>query len=146
MHSFEETRVVPYDGVLIHSVVMDIEKYPEFLPWCDSAEILVSNDEYLRAKLGLSFKIFNESYVSHVCSKFENDVYTITVDGISGPFEYLKNIWEIKMLNNCSEVKFSIAFKMKSAILDSAIGVVFSSVIKEVMDSFEKRLVMLSSQ
>ena len=110
MRSFQETRIMPYDAGLIYNIVMDIEKYPQFLPWCSSAVILSKNEEYLTAKLVVEFKNFSESYVSKVFSHQTSEGYDIEVQAISGPFRYLRNIWQIKSLNNASEVKFSIDF------------------------------------
>lgn len=144
MHSFRETRVMPYDARFIYDIVMDIEKYPQFLPWCSSATILLKKKEYLTAKLAVEFKNFSKSYVSKVFSHQTPEGYNIEVQAISGPFRYLKNIWQIKSLNNASEVKFSIDFEFKSSIIDMLIGVVFSTATEKMIVAFEARAKELS--
>ncbi len=144
MRSFQETRIMPYDAGLIYNIVMDIEKYPQFLPWCSSAVILSKNEEYLTAKLVVEFKNFSESYVSKVFSHQTSEGYDIEVQAISGPFRYLRNIWQIKSLNNASEVKFSIDFEFKSIIMDILIGIVFSTATEKMIVAFEARAKELS--
>lgn len=144
MHSLNKIKIMPYDANLIHSIVMDIENYPKFLPWCSSATILSQEKEYISAKLTIRFKAFSESYVSKVISHKTDDGYEIKVEAISGPFKYLKNIWDIKSLNNCTEVKFFIDFEFKSRILDIAIGGFFSNVTEKMIAAFEARAKELS--
>ena len=144
MRSFQETRIMPYDAGLIYDIVMDIEKYPQFLPWCSSAVILSKREEYLTAKLVVEFKNFSESYVSKVFSRQTLESYDIEVQAISGPFRHLRNIWQIKSLNNASEVKFSIDFEFKSIIMDMLIGIVFSTATEKMIVAFEARAKELS--
>lgn len=146
MHSMDETRVMPYDADLIHSIIMDIENYPKFLPWCSSATILSQKEEYISAKLTIAFKSFSESYVSKVSSRKIDGGYEVEAVAISGPFKHLKNIWQVKSLNNCSEVKFSIDFEFKSMILDMVIGVFFSTATEKMIAAFETRAKELSIQ
>ena len=144
MHSLNETRVMPYDTDLIHKIIMDIENYPTFLPWCSSAMILSQNEEYLSAKLTIAFKSFAESYVSKVSSRKIDDGYEVEAVAISGPFKHLKNVWRVKSLNNHSEVKFFIDFEFKSRILDMVMGVFFSTVTEKMIVAFETRAKELS--
>ncbi len=144
MHSFKETRLMKHDADLISTIVMDIEKYSDFLPWCTSAIILSKSENIITAKLEVSFKGVSESYVSRV-EKIQNlDHCLITTEAISGPFRYLKNSWHIKQLENASEVNFSIDFEFKSTILDMVIGLIFSAATKKMIAAFEDRANKLS--
>lgn len=144
MHSLQETRVMPYKAKLINEIVMDIEKYPEFLPWCKKAKIIEENDSFLTAELFLEFKGFTESYVSKVITNAKNGNYYIEVVAISGPFKLLKNVWAIKQLDNGAKVDFSIDFVLKSRILDMIVGMVFSAAVEKMVGAFEARADKLS--
>lgn len=144
MHSFQETRVMPYKAKLINEIIMDIEKYPEFLPWCKKAKIIEKNNDFLTAELFLEFKGFTESYVSKVITNTKNDNYCIEVVAISGPFKLLKNAWAIKQLDNGTKVDFSIDFVLKSRILDMIVGMVFSAAAEKMVGAFEARANKLS--
>lgn len=145
MHSFQETRVMPYKANLINKIIMDIEKYPEFLPWCKKARIIERNEDFLTAELFVEFKGFTESYVSKIVTSSEKENYYIEVVAISGPFKLLKNIWAIKQLDNGTKVDFSIDFAFKSRILDMIIGMVFSVTAEKMIGAFEARADKLSS-
>ena len=135
---------MPYEAGLINDIIMDIEKYPEFLPWCKKARIIEKNDHFLTAELFVEFKGFTESYVSKVITSLENDSYCIEVVAISGPFKLLKNIWTIKQLDNGVKVDFSIDFAFKSRILDMIIGMVFSIATEKMIGAFEDKADELS--
>lgn len=144
MHSFKETRFMKYDAALISEIVMDIEKYSDFLPWCTSAVILSRDENVITAKLEVSFKGVSESYVSRVEKTQGINDYLIKAEAISGPFRYLMNSWHIKQLENGSEINFSIDFEFKSTILDMVIGLIFSAATKKMIAAFEDRANKLS--
>ena len=144
MHSYSKNKIMLYKAELIKEIIMDIENYPRFLPWCSSATILSREEEHLLAKLDISFKGFSESYVSKVLCTTIGKNYQIDVEAVSGPFKYLRNIWEIKNLNNTSEVNFSIDFEFKSRILDMVIGMIFTSATEKMVVAFETRAQKLS--
>lgn len=135
---------MPYKANLIREIIMDIEKYPEFLPWCKKAKIIAKNDDFFTAELFLEFKGFTESYVSKVMTSSENGSYCIEVVAISGPFKLLKNIWTIKQLDNGTKVDFSIDFVLKSRILDMIVGMIFSVATEKMIGAFEARANELS--
>ena len=132
MHSFKETRVMPYEASLINDIIMDIEKYPEFLPWCKKARIIEKNDDFLTAELFVEFKGFTESYVSKVITNSENNNYYIEVVAISGPFELLKNIWSIKQLDNGAKVDFSIDFAFSKELFNDKASLTFN--VRDLLD------------
>ncbi|MBA2628553.1 MAG: type II toxin-antitoxin system RatA family toxin [Rickettsiaceae bacterium] len=146
MHSFKETKLMQHDAELLSEIVMDIEKYSEFLPWCSSAVILSKEDNLIVAKLEISFEGFAESYISRVAKEQIDNNYLITTEAISGPFRYLKNSWHIKQLQNGSEINFSIDFEFKSTILDLLIGLIFSVATKKMIAAFEDRANRLSQR
>ena len=135
---------MPYKADLIDQVIMDIEKYPEFLPWCQKARIISKSDDFLTADLCVEFKGFTENYVSKVNRDAKNGEYYIEVVAISGPFKLLRSIWSIKQLDNGAEVDFSIDFQFKSRILDMVIGMVFSATTEKMIGAFEARADELS--
>lgn len=128
-----------HDADIIEQIIMDVEKYPEFLPWCSAASILEQDDNSMIALLEISFKGFKENYKSKVKKDANSDGCQISVDAISGPFRYLKNVWNIKELENGVEVIFSIDFEFKSTILDMIVGVIFSTAAKKMIAAFENR-------
>ena len=139
MHSFRENRAVPYSAEIINQVILDVEKYPEFLPWCKSAKIISKESDYFIAELEIVFKGFAEKYKSRIIPTKEQSFYSIKVEAISGPFKYLTNNWKIRTVEKGSEVDFDINFQFKSKMLDMVMGIVFSIATKKMINAFEMR-------
>lgn len=144
MISFQETRFLPNNALFIKDIVTDIEKYPEFLPWCKNATILKKHNSIMTAELFLEFNGFAESYVSRIITSVKHDAYYIEVVAISGPFKFLKNIWKITQTGNKTQVYFSIDFSVRSRILEMLISSVFSIATKKIIGAFQTRANKLS--
>jgi len=126
-------------------MVMDIEKYPEFIPWCLDSKIQTSNDKGSKieiiADLTIGKNFFNETYKSFVI--YEKSLNTISVTNIDGPLKHLKNEWSFREKGNNSEVDFYIDFELKNKILNLFMIKFFDIGLKKVADSFEKRALKL---
>lgn len=145
MHKFQDSRLLKYDAKIVRDVILDIEKYPEFLPWCSKATIISSNglgtnEGEVVAVLDITFKGMSESYTSKVNFRTEKDNFFINVDAIKGPFRKLTNKWQIFSIKDGCKVDFFIDFEFKSKILDMVIGMVFNAATVKMINSFEKRV------
>lgn len=141
MPSLNRTKILPHNAKKIYDLVMDIEKYPEFLPWCKNARITkVISENNLQADLLINFKNFFEKYSSNVVHTQNGDVYEVNVKAISGPFKNLENRWKILKIDeeNC-QVDFFIEFEFNSIFLGKMIGMIFERATEKMMDAFEER-------
>ena len=141
MPNFHETKSFFYSAHQIHELIMDIEKYPEFLPWCRQAKIIERfSSNHLTADLLISFKNFFEKYRSDVKHGKCDGVYFVETKAIEGPFKNLFSSWKIRELegNKC-EVDFFIEFQFNSFFLEKMIGGVFEKAALKMMKSFEDR-------
>jgi coenzyme Q-binding protein COQ10 len=142
MPTLTQKKILPYSAQKIHELLMDIEKYPEFLPWCKQAKIIERiSDKNLHADLLVNFKNFFEKYRSDVKhGKIADDIYFVDVEAIQGPFKKLINQWKIRDLKdgNC-EVEFFIDFEFNSIFLSKIIGAIFERAVEKMMSAFEER-------
>jgi len=126
-------------------MVLDIEKYPEFVPWCLNAKIYSKNDKRnkieIKAGLTIGKRFFNETYKSFVT--YDKFVQSIHVANVDGPFKYLENKWFFKKLGNNSEIDFHIDFELKNKILNLLMIKSFDIGLKKIADAFEKRAIEL---
>ena len=122
-------------------MVLDIEKYPEFIPWCLNGKIHTKKNKdniiEIIADLTIGKSFFNETYKSLVIFNKKKD--SIIVTNIDGPLKYLDNKWFFKKLDNYSEVDFHINFELKNKILNLLMIKTFNVGLKKIADSFEKR-------
>jgi len=122
-------------------MVLDIERYPEFVPWCLDGKIYSKDDNGNKIKIiadltiGKSF--FNETYKSLVI--YDKSLEVINVTNMEGPLKHLKNQWFFKQNGINSEVNFHVDFELKNKILNLLMVNFFDVGLKKIADAFEKR-------
>ncbi|MCY4302188.1 MAG: type II toxin-antitoxin system RatA family toxin [Aestuariivita sp.] len=141
MPTHSEARRLPYTARQMFNLVADIEKYPEFLPWCSEARIRSRTQSgtvsLLDADLVISFKIYREQFGSRVTLSEENG--KITTENLRGPFKFMKSHWMFRDVDGGCEVTFDVDFEFRNALLRRIIGVVFNEAMQRVVRAFEKR-------
>jgi len=122
-------------------MVLDIEKYPEFVPWCIGAKIYTKNDKgdkiEITADLTIGKSFFKQTYKSFVIYDKSKD--SIHVTNIHGPLKHLENKWFFRKIDNNSEVEFHVDFELKNEILNILMQKSFDIGLKKIADAFEKR-------
>ena len=122
-------------------MVLDIEKYPEFVPWCLDSKVYEKKDKgdtvEIIADLTIGKSFFNETYKSFVTYNKSTD--TIYVTNIEGPLKYLENKWFFKDLGDSSEVEFQVDFELKNKILNLLMNKSFDLGLIKIADAFQKR-------
>ena len=141
MPQLTQIRVLPYSAKEIYDLVMDIEKYPEFLPWCKQVKITdIISDKNLHADLLINFKSFFEKYSSNVEHQKTENGYEVNVVETKGPFKFLVNRWKIREVESKKcEVEFFIEFEFNSIFLTKMIGAIFEKAAEKMIEAFEKR-------
>ena len=122
-------------------MILDIEQYPQFVPWCLEAKIHEKNESKdfieIKADLKVGKKFINETYSSLVLYSKKNDL--ITVINTQGPLKYLKNEWKFKEINNKTQLDFNIDFELKNNFLNMIMKKYFNFGLNKIIDAFEKR-------
>ncbi|MAH03009.1 MAG: ubiquinone-binding protein [Candidatus Pelagibacter sp.] len=122
-------------------VVLDIEKYPEFVPWCLGGKIHTiidkGNKVEITADLTIGKSFFNETYKSFVI--YDKSADSIHVTNIGGPLKHLENKWTFRQTGDSSEVDFHVDFELKNKILNILMIKTFDLGLKKIADAFEKR-------
>jgi len=130
-------QILPYTPEQLFDLVANIEKYPEFLPWCRAARIIERGDNAFLGELIISFSHLSERYTSRVVLSRPG---SIDVTMVKGPFEHLINRWKFTSTKDGgTEVDFFLDFKFRSRILERLIGGVFSKATAKMTDAFRAR-------
>jgi coenzyme Q-binding protein COQ10 len=136
-----ETRILPYTAERMYEIVADIERYPDFLPWCEELEVLERESEgklkYINAEMTIGYGGFHESYVSRV--QLDRPALMIEARHVKGPFKRLDTRWRFVPLDNGSEIHFLIVFAFKSTLLSGVANVAFGYVASRMAESFIAR-------
>ena len=123
------------------NLVLDIEKYPEFVPFCLNAHVYEKKNEgditSIIADLTIGKGPFKDTYKSDV--KFNKIDSTIKVTNIGGPLNHLNNTWEFKEQENGTEISFDIDFEIENKFLNIVMTKSFQFGLDKIADAFQKR-------
>ena len=122
-------------------LVLDIEKYPKFVPFCIDAKIYEKKLEkdllFIVADLTIGKGIFKDTYKSDVkYDKLDNTIYVTNIDG---PLRYLENIWKFTEKDNITEVSFDVDFELKNKFLNILMTKSFNHGLNKIADAFQNR-------
>lgn len=133
-----EQRFAPYGPRQMFELVADVEKYPEFLPWCALARVLKRQENRFEAELVIRYKQFSESYVSDVrlTPPAEDGVAAIDVVQTRGPFLHLQNYWKFTPQDQGTLIDFTLDFQFRSKILQMMIGAFYAKAAEKMVAAF----------
>ena len=122
-------------------LVLDIEKYPEFVPFCLGSHIYERNKEgnqtLIIADLTIGKGPFKDTYKSDV--KFNKEDSTINVTNIGGPLNHLENNWSFNETKVGTEISFDIDFEIENKFLNVLMSKSFEFGLNKIADAFQKR-------
>ncbi|MBK8009337.1 MAG: type II toxin-antitoxin system RatA family toxin [Rhizobiales bacterium] len=143
MNSYRTTRRVKHSAAKMFDLVADVEKYPEFVPMCESLHIRKRSGEaegveIIIADMTVAYKIIRETFSSRVT--LDRPKLSVLVEYLDGPFSHLENRWRFRPENEkVSEVDFYIAYEFKSKMLGMVMGALFDSAFRRFAEAFERR-------
>ena len=140
MPTFSEERHLPYSQQQIYELVADIERYPEFLPWCTACRVIKRENQLIEADLLVGFKMLRERFTSRVTLSAPN---SIQVEYLDGPFRYLNNHWIFKPTEDGCVIEFFIDFEFRSRLLQRLIGPLFNETVRRMVSAFDNRALAL---
>ena len=145
MPSASIKKKIPCSKKNLVEMVLDIEKYPEFVPWCLEGKIHEKTDKgdtiAIKADLTIGKSFFKDTYKSFVIYNKSED--SIHVTNIDGPLKHLENEWFFRQDGDSSEVEFNVDFELKNKILNVLMIKSFDLGLKKIADAFEKRAIQL---
>ena len=122
-------------------LVLDIEKYPEFVPFCLDSHVYEKNKEgnqtLIIADLTIGKGPFKDTYKSDV--KFNKEDSTINVTNIGGPLNHLQNNWSFNEVTGGTEIFFDIDFEIENKFLNVLMSKSFEFGLNKIADAFQKR-------
>ena len=134
-------RLIECNKDQLVNLVLDIEKYPEFVPFCLDAHVYERNNKedlvLIIADLTIGKGPFKDTYKSDV--KFNKKDYSIKVTNIGGPLNHLENSWHFKDHKNGTEISFDIDFEIQNKFLNIVMTKSFQFGLDKIADAFQKR-------
>ena len=122
-------------------LVLDIEKYPEFVPFCIDAKVHEKKEKdnllLIVGDLTIGKGPFKDTYKSDV--KYNKKEDSIFVTNLDGPLKHLENTWHFKEENNVTEVSFVVDFELKNEFLNIVMTKSFQFALDKIAEAFQKR-------
>jgi coenzyme Q-binding protein COQ10 len=143
MPKFSSKRRVIYSAVQMFDLVADVERYPEFVPLCQSLKIRQrtpgpDGTEIVVADMTVSFKLVREAFTSRVTLDRPN--LKIMVEYLKGPFSNLENRWSFEPRSETAcDVGFFLSYEFRSRMLAMLMGTMFDTAFQRFAAAFEKR-------
>ena len=135
------TRHIKRDKQKLIDFVLDIEKYPEFIPFCIDSKVYETKDEVneikIIADLTIGKRPFVDTYKSDVRYDKKND--SIHVTNIDGPLKHLENNWKFIQKDKLTEVQFDVDFEIKNKFLNLIMEKSFQFGLNKIADAFQNR-------
>ena len=129
---------VPYSAEQMFALVADVERYPEFLPWCVGLRIIERTEEALTADMIVAYKVFRERFRSKVVLDPEGK--RIEAAYVDGPFRNLQNHWRFTdKPEGGSVIDFEIEFEFKNFLLQATAQAVFDKAFSRMSEAFVTR-------
>jgi coenzyme Q-binding protein COQ10 len=137
MPRHSEVRILPFRPEQMFDLVADVQRYPEFLPWCLGSRIRKREGAMFVADLIIGFKMVREKFTSRVTTDREGMRVDVTYS--DGPFKYLESHWIFIEHETGCEIDFHVDFEFRSRMLSTMIQPLFTEAVKRMVSAFEQR-------
>lgn len=138
MKIHREERILPFLPDQMFDLVAEVERYPEFLPWCIGVRVREKTASEIIAEMLIGFKMIRERFTSRVHLDRTNHLIDVTY--IDGPFRQLKNHWRfLPAGSGHCRVEFYLEFDFSSPLLQKVVGALFHEAVKRMVAAFEQR-------
>jgi ribosome-associated toxin RatA of RatAB toxin-antitoxin module len=144
MRKVSRSALVPYSAREMFVLVDDVEAYPEFLPWCNDAEVHSRTTDVVEATL----ELHKGSVSKHFTTRNRRREFdSIGIELVGGPFTHLSGGWEFRALgDNGCKVSLELDFEFSSLIIDMMFGAYFEDTCNSLVDAFTRRAASVFGQ
>lgn len=140
MKKISKSVLIWYSPEEMFDLVTAVEKYPQFLPWCDRAKVLKEDSTGMVAEVGIAFGGIHQSFVTR---NVHDPGRRVQMHLIKGPFSRLEGDWHFLPVGDGSQrackVELKMSYGFESMALAAVVGPVFGRIASSLVDAFVKR-------
>jgi ribosome-associated toxin RatA of RatAB toxin-antitoxin module len=140
MKSVRKSVLIWYSAQEMYDLVVDVERYPEFLPWCNHGKVIERTENGMTAEVGIAFKGVKQVFTTrneHTPGRQER------LHLVKGPFSKLEGVWTFTPVGGEGEracrIEFELDYGFSSALLSTLVGPVFDKIADALVDAFVER-------
>lgn len=132
----KRSSFAPFPPDAIYDLVNDVEAYPQFLPWCVSADVLAHDEKMMRARLKVKRGRFDYAFTT---ANRLTPGEAIALDLVDGPFRRLRGGWSFHAVDGGCLIDFNIEFEFGSRILGAVLTAAFKPIADTMVEAFKSR-------
>jgi len=137
MHSVERSVLVLHSASQMFDLVADVEKYPQFMPWCGGATVSAHDAHGMQASITISFAGLKQTFTTRNKHQYPT---CIELELVDGPFSALTGKWEfISLSQDACKVLFTLNYQFSNRTLETLVGPIFNRIASSFIDSFTQR-------
>ncbi len=137
------SALVHFSAAQMFGLVDDIERYPEFLPWCSGTKVTLRDSVTTRATINISYRGIRQGFSTENNKEFPQ---RMTIQLVEGPFKTLDGEWRFTPLEEqACKIDFQLHYEFSSTLLEKLVGPVFGFIAGTMVDAFLKRAEQLYS-
>ena len=137
VHTVTRSLILPYSTAEMYFLVDDVDRYHEFLPWCEDSVVLIRQPTAVTARIGVSFKGLRTAFTTRNCLISDQE---ITMELVEGPFDDLTGGWQFLSLDEkACRVSLDIQFSLGRGLANQTITPVFKHICTTLVESFAER-------
>ena len=139
MKNSKREEVISHSAIKLFKIVLDIESYPEYIPWCTKMIVNQRNKNEIYADMYVKYKfILSQKFGSHI--KFDKNNLTIETSYIEGPLKDLTTKWKFEEIDkDKSKIFFDVNFEFKNYFHQKVAETFYPLIENKMIDSFKKR-------
>ena len=136
MYNIHKSAIVLHPAAKMFKLVDEVENYPNFLPWCGSAQVIHRDSEITRASIEINFKGIKQSFTTENIKKSDQLMQIRLIDG---PFKHLSGSWMFNKLDaNSCQIELTLEYQFNNVLLETLISPVFNIIANTFIDEFIK--------
>ena len=137
MNEVNRSVLVAHSASRMFALVDDVEKYPEFLPWCNATEVSFRDAHITRATIHINYRGISQSFTTE---NAKEPPRLMLIRLVEGPFKTLEGSWRFTELSAAgSKVELSLRYEFAGRLLEKLVGPVFGFIANNLVDAFVKR-------
>ena len=134
MTTINRTALVPYTPLQMYMIIKDVDKYPDFLPWCGGSEVLTETEDEITASVTISKGLVNKTFTTR--NKLVRGE-SLSLELVDGPFKSLNGLWTFKDIKGqACKITFDLDFQFSNRLVELTVGPIFNQIANTFVDSF----------
>jgi ribosome-associated toxin RatA of RatAB toxin-antitoxin module len=133
----KKSVLIAYSASQMFDLVDDVQRYPEFLPWCGAASVIPVDEHKVKASVTINYHGVRQSFTTENTRTPPNQIEMKLVEG---PFRTLDGCWRFTALNeHACKIEFSLHYVFSSKLLEKLVGPVFGYIANSLVEAFLRR-------